>query len=310
MQCVRSILCAVFVFLAIAGISYADSGKPKSDVRIFSAEALKILALPENKIDVGLAALVFAKEVYPEINVAAYSAKIDLLADEAKRAIQRRGKYDSESVLRMLNSYYYRVHGIQYDKSADARQKQENYFLNTILDTKQGQCVTIPMLYTAIAQRLGYPVYPVMAPEHTFVRFVDPALKDQNIELSSGAGYSSDEDYAYKLNISSKAIKSGAYLRTLTRRQYLGVLLQQNAIVWGNQGKIDKAIKYFEKAYELDPKNVYFPKNLQLLWRKKSEQAPSPEIATGFKEKSYRYYEISEKLGWTYDPDANTRGKQ
>ena len=61
MQYVRSILCTVFVFLVIAGISYADSGKPKSDVRIFSAEVLKVLALPENEIDVGLAALVFAK---------------------------------------------------------------------------------------------------------------------------------------------------------------------------------------------------------------------------------------------------------
>ena len=132
MQYVRSILCTVFVFLVIAGISYADSGKPKSDVRFFSAEVLKILALPENEIDVGLAALVFAKEVYPEISVSAYSAKIDLLADEAKRAIQRRGKYDSESVLRMLNSYYHRVHGIQYDKSADARQKQENYFIKAM----------------------------------------------------------------------------------------------------------------------------------------------------------------------------------
>ena len=149
-----------------------------------------------------------------------------------------------------------------------------------------------------------------MAPEHSFARFVDPSLKEQNIELSSGAGYSSDEDYAFKLNTSQKAIKSGAYLRTLTNRQYLGVLLQQNAIVFSQRGDLDRAITYFEKAYEIDPKNVYFPKNLQTMWRRKAEKAASAELAQQYREKSYRYYLKSEELGWVADPDANTREKK
>jgi regulator of sirC expression with transglutaminase-like and TPR domain len=301
---------AALLSLFFAGEGYATPQKAGQGSSVFSPEVRKILALPEKQIDIGIAALTFAKEVYPEIDIAAYSLKIDMLADQARRTVLRYGKYDPDSVIRALNTYYYRVHNVQYDKSPEGREKQENYFINAILDTKQGQCVTIPMLYTAIAQRLGYPVYPVMAPEHTFVRFVDPTLKEQNIELSGGAGYSSDEDYAFRLNISAKAIKKGAYLRTLTNRQYLGVLLQQNAIVWGNRGQIDKSIKYFEKAYEIDPKNVYFPKNLQHLWRRKAEKESSPELAMKYREKSYRYYEISEELGWTRDPDANTRGKK
>lgn len=301
---------AALLSLFLAGEGHATPQKAGQGSSVFSPEVRKILALPEKQIDIGIAALTFAKEIYPEIDVAAYSLKIDMLADQARRTVLRYGKFDPDSVIRALNTYYYRVHGFQYDKSPEGRERQENYFINGILDSKQGQCITLPMLYTAIAQRLGYPVYPVMAPEHTFVRFVDPTLKEQNIELSAGAGYSSDEDYAYRLNISAKAIKKGAYLRTLTNRQYLGVLLQQNAIVWGNRGQLDKSIKYFEKAYEIDPKNVYFPKNLQHLWRRKAEKESSPELAMKYREKSYRYYEISEELGWTRDPDANTKGKK
>lgn len=266
--------------------------------------------MPEAKIDTGIAALTFAKEVYPEVNVGAYSQQIDGLASEASQFVDRYGKYDPDSVIRAINSWYYRVHLVQYDKTPGAREKQENFFINGILDSKRGQCVTLPMLYMVIAQRLGYPVYAVMAPEHTFLRFTDPTLKEQNIDLSSGAGYSSDAEYAYKLNISAQGIKSGAYLRTLTKRQYLGVLLQQNAIVFSRRGKIDRAILYFEKAHEIDPKNVYFAKNLSSLWGRKAHVASSNEQAEIYRVNSARYEAESRRLGWTSDPDANTRKKK
>lgn len=276
----------------------------------FPADIQRILALPEAKIESGIAALTFAKEIYPEVDVASYSAKIDNLASQAGQFVHRYGKYDPDSVIRALNSWYYRAYGVQYDKSPNAREKQENFFLNGIIDNKRGQCVTLPMLYMVVAQRLGYPVYPVTAPEHTFLRYVDPALKEQNIDLSSGAGYSSDAEYAYNLNISPQGIKSGAYLRTLTKRQYLGVLLQQNAMVFSRRGNIDRAILYFEKAHELDPKNVYFAKNLSNLWHHKVQTASSNELAEKYRVISARYEAESRQLGWTSDPDANTRKRK
>jgi len=296
------------VFCAAASTALAaKTHAPTTSPEVFPAEIERLFALPEDQIDTGLAALTFAKEIYPDIDVAAYSAWIDSLAGDARRFIARLGRYDPDSVIRALNTYYYRSWGVQYDKSPTARATQGNYFINGILDTKRGQCMTIPLLYMAIAQRLGYPVYAVIAPEHNFVRFVDPSLKEQNIELSGGAGYSSDAEYAYNLNISPQAIESGAYLRTLTRRQYLGVLLQQNAIVFRTRGNIDRSILYFEKAYEIDPKNVYFSKNLSMLWHQKGDQATTAEQAETCRQKSNRYYVIAEQLGWTNDPDANTR---
>jgi regulator of sirC expression with transglutaminase-like and TPR domain len=297
----------------LALVSTAVAAKPHAPPQqkpAFPADIQRVLALPEDQIDTGLAALTFAKEIYPDIDVAAYSAKIDDMANDARQYVARYGKFDPDSVIRALNTYYYRVWDVQYDKSPNGHETQENYFINGILDRKLGQCTTIPMLYMAIAQRLGYPVYAVIAPEHNFVRFVDPSLKEQNIELSGGAGYSSDSEYAYRLNISQRAIESGAYLRTLTRREYLGEFLQQSAIVFRTRGDIDRSILYFEKAYEIDPKNVYFSKNLSMLWHQKGNLATTAEQAEQCRLKSNRYYSISEELGWTSDPDANTRGSQ
>lgn len=277
----------------------------------FSHEVRALLELPEDKIDVGRAALTFAKEIYPAIDIAAYSRKIDAMTTAARRFVERYApRADPESIIRALNTYYYKIWGVRYDNSAQGRTRQENNFLHHILDTREGTCITIPMLYMAFAQRLGYPVYGVVAPEHTFVRFVDPRLKEQNIELTAEAGFEPDEGYAYRLNVSQKAIRNGAYLRTLTRRQYLGVLIQQNAIAIGAGGDLDRSIRCFEFAAELDPRNVYFPRNLHALWIRKAGQASSTEWAGKYREIAYRYYDQAEAMGWTRDPDANTRGKK
>lgn len=274
----------------------------------FSPAVRAVLELPEKCIDTGRAALVFGTEIYPAIDVEAYSRKIDALAMEAGGLVRRyAANGEPDAVIRALNTWYYKVWGVRYDDEGKAR--QENYFLHNILDSRRGNCISMPMLYMAIAQRLGYPVYGVLAPEHSFLRFVDPRLKEQNIELTAHAGYEPDEGYAFRLNISSKAIKSGAYLRTLTRRQYLGVLILQNAIVLSNRGELDRSIRYFEFAADRDPQEVYYIKNLQTLWSRKSKAAATPEWTQKYREISYRYFLRAEEMGWTRDPDANTRKK-
>jgi hypothetical protein len=54
----------------------------------------RVLALPEEKIDIGIAALTFAKEFYPSLDVAAYSRKIDQLANQVRVLAQ--GTQDPE----------------------------------------------------------------------------------------------------------------------------------------------------------------------------------------------------------------------
>ncbi|MEO5670689.1 MAG: transglutaminase family protein [Ramlibacter sp.] len=296
-------------FLFASGVTPPASARPPRSA--FSPDVQRQLQLPENKIDTGVAALTFGKEVYPHIDVQAYSRKIDDMVSEARFWLLRYARQnDPESIIRALNTYYHKSYGVRYDKSPDGRNKRENYFMHHILDTGEGQCLTIPMLYMAVAQRLGQPVFAVSAPEHYFLRFADPRLKEQNIELTGEAGYSSDEEYAFNLNVSPKAIQSGAYLRTLNRRQFLGVLLMQNAIAFAERGDVDRAIRYLEKAAEIDPKDVYFTKNLQVMWMRKSKAATTHELVSEYREKAFRYFLKAEEMGWTRDPDANTRRKQ
>jgi regulator of sirC expression with transglutaminase-like and TPR domain len=115
----------------------AVSAKPL--VSPFSPEVRALLELPEDKIDTGRAALTFGKEIYPAIDVEHYSRKIEAMATEAGRFVQRYApRGDPESVIRALNTYYYKSWGVRYDNSPESRTKQENNFLHHTLDTREG----------------------------------------------------------------------------------------------------------------------------------------------------------------------------
>jgi regulator of sirC expression with transglutaminase-like and TPR domain len=271
----------------------------------------KQLQLPEDQIDIGIAALTFAKEIYPNIDVTEYSKRIDQLVDRARYVINNQGRYDPDSIVRALNTYFYRIEGFHYDRSDTAYDKVENHYIHGVLDTKQGTCFNLPMLYMAVAQRLGYPVYPVMAPEHVFLRFVSPLLKEQNIEATEGGGFSPDEDYIQRLNISAKALKSGAYLRTLTYRQFLGELLQTNAVTLGQRGQLDKAIHYMEKAVRLNPKSAPSYDNLRIGYVLKSKQAHilgNNDLAERYRNKAERAFIKAEELGYVRAQPLLPRG--
>ena len=269
------------------------------------------LDLPERKIDVGIAALTFAKEVDPDVDIAGYSRRIDQLVDGAQSVIQRQGRYDPDSVVRALNTFFYQVEGFHYDFSPDAYNKPENRYLTGVLDTKQGTCFNLPMLYMAVAQRLGYPVYPVTAPDHVFLRFVSPDLQESNIEATAGGGYSPDEDYIERLHISARGVRSGAYLKTLSYRQFLALLLETNAIAFGQRGQLDKAIHYLEKVVQIYPKSAPTYNSLRIAYIMKSKQARAMSndiVADAYREKAEQAFKRAEELGYTKAQPLLSRG--
>ena len=261
-----------------------------------AGEIDKLLALPEDKIDIGIVALTLAKEFYPNLDVAAYSSKIDILAEKVRWLA--RGTQDPEQRVRVLNTVLFRQEGFRYDRRPFSRSKQDYYFLNGILDTKQGLCYTMPLLYIAVAQRLGYPVYAVAAPDHLFVRYVDPQLREQNIETTSGGKYFPDEIYVEDFFIGQKGRKSGSYLRTLSYREFLGTMVSANAVLHSWQGKNgQKSLKYLEMAVRLHPRHANHHINLASAYLKKSRTVTGA-AAANYREKSEHHAIKAHDLGF------------
>ena len=242
-------LLSAFMYLFVSAVCHAGDVLPVLGPK---TEVGRLLRLNENEIDVGIAALTMAKEIYPKLDIAEYSRKIDAIVDKVSRLAA--GTLDPERRIRALNTVFFLREGFRYDHSPFARSKQDYYFLNGILDTKLGICYTMPLLYLAIAQRLGYPIYPVAAPDHLFLRYVVPGFAAANIEATSGGKYFSDADYIEDFSITRRSIERGSYLRAMTFREFLGYMLSANALAYGKRGEGGRTIQYLERATELNPK--------------------------------------------------------
>ena len=299
LQIKKSILfCITSLVLVFSNYATADNQAIPRDI-------LSQLGLPEDKIDIGIAALTFAKEFYPNLDVPAYSKQIDLLVDRAK--LLANGTQDPERRIRILNSVL-RDAGYHYDRSPFARSRPEYYFLNGTLDTKQGICYTMPLLYIAVAQRLGYPIYPVSAPDHLFVRYADPSFKAQNIEVTSGGKYFTNEDYIQSFSISQAGLANGSYLRTMSYKEFLGYMLDANAFMLSRSGNGQKAINYTELAIQLNPKFADNYDSLRIAYKAKSEVYKG-EAAQEYRNKSEQYALKAKELGYV-DPMTIERGRE
>ncbi|MBI4653851.1 MAG: hypothetical protein HY752_02500 [Nitrospirae bacterium] len=257
-------------------------------------EIHKLLSLPEKKIDIGIAALIIAKDIFPDLDVNAYSQKIDEMVAGAR--FLTKGRMGPDYRVKALNTYFFKIAGIKYDYSDPYGKNTRNRYIDGVLDRKRGNCASMPVLYLAIAQRLGYPVYAVAAPDHLFLRYVIPDFKENNIEATGGGGYSSNEEYIRDFQISKIGIKSGAYLRTLSHRELLAELVSENAGYWIEKGDIKKGIRYLELCVKINPHSPEITGNLGAAYYRYRMSLPEAE-GQEFIEKGYSYKRKAKEMG-------------
>ena len=233
-------------------LSSSQTASKRENPRFKYREKLKrYLRLSESEIDLARVAMEMAQDILPELNIKEYLKKIDKMVKDVK--ILTKGNSDPEYRIRALNTYLYKNKGIEFDLSDPLGKNIYNRLIIGPIDNKKGNCVSLPLLYAVIAQRLGYPVHFVSVPHHLFLRYVDPSLKRQNIETTSGGSYATNSSYIRKFKISKKSIRKGLYMRTMTNREVLGELIAQNAIYWDKNKKKYKAVEYFEVASKMAP---------------------------------------------------------
>ena len=123
---------------------------------------------PEDKIDLGRAALTIALPDYPNLDVAACLARIDDLAVE----VTQRAGADSDVYrsLAALNHVLFTEHGFRGNREDYFDPK--NSFLNEVLERKTGIPISLSVLYMEVAQRIGLVLVGVGFPGHFLVKSV------------------------------------------------------------------------------------------------------------------------------------------
>ncbi len=216
----------------------------------------EILTLPEEEIDLGLAVLLLAKEVYPDIDINNYLNLLDRMAYTVHKISG--GSNDPDIRIGSMNTFLYRKGRwnsgwtFEYDPVDSLAQELRNKFLNKYLDAHIGSCVTMPMLHIVLAQRLGWPIYAVCSPKHFFCRYIAPGFEESNIDATVSGGFINDARYIREDPIPQKALDNGVYMRTLSHKEYLARLLTVTSNAFYRQDKIDKSLYFLQIAARLD----------------------------------------------------------
>lgn len=189
-------------------------------------EALRIDAIlrqPESKMDLAEIKLSFDQMIDPAIDVDAGLKQIEGMAAQIRA--MRRGFPSSEERLQALRTYLYengswnsnKSYGYDFDDplGKDIRNK----LLPQYLASKKGNCVTMPLLFVILGQRLGIDVTLSTAPLHLFVKYTDATGTTYNLETTSGAKPARDVWIRQENPMTDEAIANGLYMQKLTRRE-------------------------------------------------------------------------------------------
>ena len=313
----------VLAFLCSATISVA-SFVNANVVDDFSA----ILAEPENAIDLAQTRLLIEDVIYDDIDINKQLNQIDLIVDTIK-GMDDYGETSLERMGAILRYLYtpgswndYKAY--TYDLSdpfghKNPRQKS----VSNYLDTKLGNCISMPVLALILAQRLGVNAKLAIAPSHAYVKYIDENGNETNIETTSGT-LLSNEKYISAFEITSLAVKQKAYLKALSTKETIAFLLYELGRKLMKEGNLEAAGNLADLMLEYHPTfvdamllkgNVAFFALRQTL--KENGISPdnahsvSPELKVTldrYLNQNKYWYDKAESLGWVEPaPDFDQR---
>lgn len=127
----------------------------------------EVAARPDAEIDLAAAALLIAAEEYPQLRLAPYLRRLDLLADRVGDRLA--GETAPALVLQELCRVLFQDEGFR--GNADAYYDPRNSFLNDVLDRRLGIPITLGIVMLEVGWRVGLPLSGINFPGHFLVRY-------------------------------------------------------------------------------------------------------------------------------------------
>jgi regulator of sirC expression with transglutaminase-like and TPR domain len=146
--------------------------------------------------------------------------------------------------------------------------------LSAVLKDKAGTCVSLVILYLAVAERVGVRVKAAATPVHLFVRYEGPG-GPLNVETLEQGRFLDDATYRRRNRMDNESVQRGIFMTLLPDSAVLAHFLSNRAVIYSKAGEHRKALKDFEQALKLYPDLVaaYYNRGLEYLRRGKFEKA-------------------------------------
>lgn len=239
-------------------------------------ELLELTPDQRAEVDIARANLLVAKSTpgAEDLNIDEILATLDQWAEAVAFDTDRHlykfhadpGNYEnSEGYFRILSliTVLQQDCGVRYNPERISEPDFTNpgdLFIHGMVGGEGGTCVSMPVLYTAIARRLGYPVSLVTTKGHVFARWEDETGERFNIEATNrGLSVYDDEHYTqWPEPITADEIERYGFLKTLDADETVAVFLTSMGHTFADTGRSREAIQAYHRAETLDPDNAMY----------------------------------------------------
>ncbi len=207
-------------------------------------------ARADEEINLARAALMVAREEYPQLSEDRYLGRLDLLAEET------RDRLDDENahllVLQELLGALYSRHGFRGNR--EAYYDPRNSFLNDVLDRGLGIPLTLGIVVLEVGWRLGLPLEGVNFPGHFLVRFRGDAIDLLIDPYDGGAVRFEDEAQELLDRVYGGMIRvQKSFLKPASKREMLVRLLMNLKSLYLNVRDHERALAAVERILLIRP---------------------------------------------------------
>ena len=214
------------------------------------------IAPPSREINLARAALYVAAEQEPELDVVAYLGHIALLSDAARKMLP--GRHSVYDAIHTINELMYNVEGFKGNR--ENYYDPKNCLLNYVIDERRGIPITLSIIYSEIARRIGHSLRGVGMPGHYLLAagrgasevFIDPFNNGGLLSRKECLGIALRGNRVPKGRLAALA---GRLLPTSDKRATLKRLLVNLKMMHVKRNEPDSALKCAERIQLLDPRD-------------------------------------------------------
>jgi len=205
---------------------------------------------PDLEVDLARAALLVAREEYPQLPVAHYLSRLDEMAEEVRDRLA-----NETAPLLVLQELLETIYGrMGFVGNRENYYDPRNSFLSDVLDRRTGIPLTLGILLLEVGRRLGLSLEGVNFPGHFLVRLpgaavtllVDP-FEEGAVRFEDQAQELLDRMYGGTVRLRPE------FLRPAGRRDMLVRLLTNLKGIYMNQGDAARALAAVERILLIHP---------------------------------------------------------
>ncbi|RDS85910.1 transglutaminase family protein [Dyella psychrodurans] len=273
-----------------------------------------ILWQQDDRIDLAQAKITIDHLVDPTIDQAATLKEVNDWAAKVRARIPS-GASTWAKVMTVYSTIYVPgpwndFHKFDYNFDDPMGKDVHTTMLSTYLATRKGNCVSMPIFFAILAQRIGLNAVLATAPNHLFVKVMLDDGQWKNIEATSGSTLT-DVEYAERFLISPRAVDSGLYLQPMTNHQAVVEMANPFIQFYTTTHTPGQIMALADLALSYDPKDVdammfralAFDKQVTIAYRSKypDTRMLTPAQFADYKALMDGYFDMADKLqslGW------------